>query len=101
MRISGFSPGIARSSGCLYAATIGEKLHTLTFRSRPGDGWAADAYLARQPYFREMPRFLIHETGIHFIDTFRYLAGEVTRVYCRLRKLNPAIAGEDCGLLRP
>jgi len=78
---------------------IGDRLFSLTFRTRPGDGWAEDAYLARQPYFRDMSRFLILETGIHFIDTFRYLAGEVERVYCVLRKLNPAIAGEDCGLL--
>ena len=78
---------------------IGDRLHSLTFRTRPGDGWAEDAYLARQPYFRDMPRFLIFETGIHFIDTFRFLAGEVERVYCVLRKLNPAIAGEDCGLV--
>ena len=24
-----------------------------------------DAYLARQPYFQQMPRFLVHETAIH------------------------------------
>jgi predicted dehydrogenase len=46
-----------------------------------------------------MQRFLILETGIHFIDTFRFLAGEVEQVYCVLRQLNRAIAGEDCGLL--
>ena len=32
-----------------------------------------------------------------FIDTFRFLAGEVESVYARTRKLNPVIAGEDCG----
>ena len=36
---------------------------------------------------------------MHFIDTFRFLAGEVKSAYCILRKLNPFIAGEDCGLL--
>lgn len=46
-----------------------------------------------------MPRFLVYETGVHFIDTFRYLVGEVRRVFCLLRQLNPVIAGEDCGLL--
>jgi predicted dehydrogenase len=46
-----------------------------------------------------MPRLLVHETGVHFVDTFRYLAGEVVRVYALLRRLNAAIAGEDCGLL--
>ena len=66
-----------------------------------GDGWQYDAYLARQPYFRTMPRLLIYETGVHFIDTLRYLAGEVEGVYARIRKLNPDIAGEDaaCVLL--
>jgi predicted dehydrogenase/kynurenine formamidase len=77
----------------------GEKLHSLTFRSRPGDGWGDDAYLSRQPYFRVMPRLLVHETGVHFIDTFRYLAGEIAETYAVLRKLNPVIAGEDAGLL--
>lgn len=45
-----------------------------------------------------MPRLLLYETGVHFIDTFRFLAGEVLRVYSLLRTLNPVIAWEDCGL---
>lgn len=79
------------------AGTIGDTLHSLSFRARMGDGWGKDAYLARQPYFREYPRLLIYETGVHFIDTFRFLAGEITRVTAWLRRLNPVIAGEDCG----
>jgi len=94
-----FQPWHREIKRLLNAGVIGTKLHSLTFRSRPGDGWGPDAYLGRQPYFRTMPRLLIHETGVHFIDTFRFLAGEVARVYCVLRKLNPVIAGEDCGLL--
>lgn len=94
-----FQPWHREIKQLLEAGAIGTELHALSFRSRPGDGWGPDAYLSRQPYFRTMPRFLIHETGVHFIDTFRYLAGEVSRVYCLLRKLNPVIAGEDCGLL--
>ena len=42
-----------------------------------------------------MPRFLIHETAIQLIDVFRYLCGEVTAVFAHLRRLNPAIRGED------
>jgi D-apiose dehydrogenase len=72
-------------------------LHSLAFRLRPGDGQGPRAYLDRQPYFQQMPRFLVKETAIHWIDTFRYLAGEVTTVYASLRRLNPAIAGEDAG----
>ena len=79
--------------------TIGDRLHSMYFRTRTGDGWGEDAYLDRQPYFREMPRLLIHETGVHFIDTFRYLAGEVESVHAILRRLNHVIAGEDSGLV--
>jgi predicted dehydrogenase len=71
--------------------------YTATFRMRPGDGQGPSAYLDRQPYFQKMPRFLIHETGIHTIDVFRYLMGEITGVFAHLRRLNPVIAGEDTG----
>lgn len=94
-----FQPWHREIKQLLDAGTIGDTLHSLTFRSRMGDGWGDDAYLGRQPYFREMPRLLVYETGVHFIDTFRFLAGEVTEVYAKLRRLNPVIAGEDCGLL--
>ncbi len=74
-------------------------IFNLNMRSRQGDGWGEDAYLGRQPYFRDMPRLLVHETGIHFIDVFQYLAGPVQRVYAMLQRLNPVIKGEDSGLL--
>jgi predicted dehydrogenase len=75
--------------------TIGDALHSISFQCRTGDGWQRDAYISRQPYFREMPRLLIFETGVHFVDTFRYVAGEIDGVYASLRRLNPNIAGED------
>ena len=68
-----------------------------TFRLRPGDGQGPRAYLDRQPYFQQMPRFLIHETAVHWIDTFQYLFGPVGSVYADLRRINPVIAGEDAG----
>ncbi len=83
----------------LAAAGLLGDLHGVSFRLRPGDGQGPDAYLARQPYFQSMERFLVHETAIHFIDTFRYLLGEVTGVMARLRRLNPHIAGEDAGII--
>ena len=67
------------------------------FRMRTGDGWGEDAYLARQPFFRSYPRLLVYETGVHFIDTFRFLFGEITEVYANLRRLNPVIRGEETG----
>lgn len=74
------------------------RVHQATFRFRPGDGRGSDAYLDRQPYFRAMPRFLIHETAIHFIDVFRFLFGAPEAVTALLRRLNPAIVGEDGGI---
>ena len=75
------------------------RLHRICMRLRPGDGQGADAYLSRQPYFQTMRRFLIHETAIHWIDTFRFLFGEITGVFARLEKLNPVIAGEDSAIV--
>lgn len=93
---SRFQPWFRRIKQALDAGAIGQVLQA-TFRLRPGDGQGAEAYLERQPYFQSMPRFLIHETGVHYIDTFRYLMGPVRAVYADLRRLNPAIAGEDAG----
>ena len=77
---------------------IGDFTH-LAFSMRTGDGWGDDAYLARQPFFREYPRLLVYETGVHFIDTFRFLLGDVVSVFAHIRRLNPVIKGEDAGQL--
>ena len=74
-------------------------LYAVSFRLRPGDGQGPRAYLDRQPYFQGMERFLVHETAIHLIDTFRFLCGGCEAVYADLRRLNPAIAGEDAGVI--
>ena len=94
-----FQPWHREIRSLLDSGAIGDRVQTVTARTRTGDGWQPDAYLARQPYFRTMPRLLVFETGVHFIDTFRYLAGEIDGVYASLRKLNPDIAGEDAGML--
>ena len=80
------------------AGQLGD-LHGVSFRLRPGDGQGPRAYLDRQPYFQTMPRLLVVETAIHFIDTFRFLMGEVAAVSARLWQLNPAIKGEDAGII--
>lgn len=94
-----FQPWYREIKRHLEAGAIGDQLHSLAFRMRMGDGWGDNAYIPRQPYFRDYPRLLIYETGVHFIDTFRFLAGEVTRVSSWLRRLNPVIKGEDCGVV--
>ena len=91
-----FQPWFREAKVVLESGRLGQP-HAIAFRLRPGDGQGPDAYLARQPYFQKMPRFLIHETAVHFVDTFRYLLGEIVAVTARLRRINPAIAGEDAG----
>lgn len=94
-----FQPWHREIKRLIDTGALGDKLHSLHFRARMGDGWGENAYIPRQPYFRDYPRLLVYETGVHYIDTFRFLAGEITRVTAWLRRLNPVIKGEDCGLL--
>jgi len=93
-----FQPWYRRVREILDAGELGA-VYQARFALRPGDGRGPRAYLDRQPGFQAMPRFLILETGVHFIDVFRWLFGPVDSVYADLRRLNPAIAGEDAGLL--
>ncbi len=89
-----FQPWYREMKSLMEEGVIGD-IHSMYFRSRMGDGWGDNAYIPRQPYFRTYPRFLVYENGIHFIDTFRFLFGEVKEVYAALRKLNKVIKGED------
>ena len=91
-----WQPWYRRIKRIAEAGEIGEFTHA-AFRMRTGDGAGEDAYLDRQPFFREYPRLLVYETGVHFIDTLRFLLGEVTEVFAHLRRLNPVIRGEDAG----
>nr|MCS5535521.1 Gfo/Idh/MocA family oxidoreductase [Candidatus Poseidoniales archaeon] len=78
-----FQPWYVEIKALLDRHAIGTP-YSVSFRLRPGDGQGPNAYLSRQPYFQRMERFLVHETGVHFIDTYRYLFGEVKRVYADL-----------------
>lgn len=93
-----FMPWFAEATRLVAAGQVGRPLN-IAFSLRPGDGQGPRAYLDRQPYFQRMERFLVHETGIHLIDVFRSMLGEITGVFARLRRLNPVIAGEDAGLV--
>lgn len=91
-------PWHAEAGRLIAEGAVGD-LYQAHFAMRPGDGRGEDAYLSRQPYFQKMERFLVHETAIHWIDLFRAWFGEPAGVYADLRRLNPAIAGEDAGLI--
>ncbi|QEG24349.1 Gfo/Idh/MocA family protein [Mariniblastus fucicola] len=82
----------------LDAGQIGDVFHC-NVHCRMGDGWGEDAYLARQPFFRDYERLFIFETGVHFLDTFRFLFGEVESLFARTARRNPVIKGEDSALI--
>lgn len=93
-----FQPWYRRIKESLEVGDVGH-VQQVTFRLRPGDGQGPEAYLDRQPYFQNMERFLVHETAVHWVDTFRYLLGDPCSVYADLRQVNPVIAGEDAGCI--
>jgi D-apiose dehydrogenase len=68
------------------------------FRHRQRDGLGPAPY-PNQPYFKDMPRLLMHETLVHYLDTARFLFGDIEGVYARTRRKNPLIAGEDGAIL--
>jgi predicted dehydrogenase len=49
----------------------------------------------QQPYLADLPKLMVYDTYIHHIDGIRYLLGDVTSVYARMSRVNPAIVGED------
>jgi predicted dehydrogenase len=83
----------------LIEADVFGRIFHLGFCMRNGDGRGAEPYTV-QPYFRAMPQLLIYETLVHFLDTFRFLAGEIATVFCQTRRVNPLIAGEDYAVIQ-
>jgi predicted dehydrogenase len=71
------------------AQDLGELFYgRISFRS------AYDVY-ADQPYLAEDERFILYDLGVHLLDLARFFMGEVQRLYCQTRRVNPRIAGED------
>jgi len=82
----------------LDAGVLGRPFH-VEYKMRTGDGRGPEPF-AVQPYFRDMPRLMIYETAVHFLDTFRYLLGEIRSVFCRTDRINPVLKGEDYFLIQ-
>jgi predicted dehydrogenase len=49
--------------------------------------------------FVNMPRLMIYELGVHYLDTLRYLFGEADSVYTQIHRLSPHVKGEDLASL--
>jgi predicted dehydrogenase len=52
-----------------------------------------------QPYFRDMPRLIVYESGVHYLDTARFLFGEAQDIYAHVERISPKIAGDDLAIL--
>jgi D-apiose dehydrogenase len=55
--------------------------------------------LQLQPYLAQMPHLVVFETLIHHLDVLRALVGELRISSAHLRKLNPALMGEDSAVI--
>lgn len=64
---------------------------TVLTAANPHEPWN----LKRQPFFRDLERFILLESVIHQIDTARFLLGEPTSIYAKARHVSPHVAGED------
>lgn len=53
-----------------------------------------DVY-ATQPYFHEVERLVILDSGIHILDLARFFLGEVRHLSCETQRRNPKNIGED------
>jgi predicted dehydrogenase len=48
-----------------------------------------------QPFLAELDRFILTDMGSHVLDVSRFLFGEVNKLWCQTRTVNPKIKGED------
>src|SRR5262249_11873256 len=92
-----WQPWYRRLRQLLDAGAIGRPVF-YRFHHRRRDG-LGDAPYPQQPYFKDMPRLLIFETLVHFLDTARFLFAEIQEILCRTTRVNPAIAGEDLAVI--
>jgi len=48
-----------------------------------------------QPFLATLDRFILMDIGSHVLDICRFLFGEASSLYCLVKRVNPAIKGED------
>ena len=83
-----WQPWYREARRLLDAGVLGQPFHLGLPAGAPATAAATEPYSV-QPYFREMPRLLVYETLVHFLDTFRFLGGEIASVYCQNGRINP------------
>ena len=78
--------------GLLDQGTLGEPYYIQIIRDRL---FLGKPLFPDQPFIRDMPRAILYEMGIHFVDCVRFLLGEIESVYCQTQRVNPQMRGED------
>jgi D-apiose dehydrogenase len=74
------------------------RMTLLTSGLLPGPDGVRPA-LVRQPFMRDLRRFLVNEVLIHHLDTLRVLLGPLSVAWARLGRSTPDVAGEDNALI--
>ncbi len=93
-----WQPWFRAIKGLLDQGAVGRPFYA-SFVMRNSDGRGPEPFPA-QPYFRTMERLMVYEMAVHFLDTFRFLLGEFSSVFCRMGRVNPAVKGEDYALIQ-
>jgi predicted dehydrogenase len=52
-------------------------------------------FTSAQAYMAEMPKLILYEMGVHYLDTLRFFFGEPEAVTARLHHISPLMQGED------
>lgn len=53
---------------------------------------------ANQPYLAEIKDLALTDVGLHLFDIARFLMGDVTRVFCQTKRVNPRVVGQEAFL---
>ncbi len=48
-----------------------------------------------QPFLADLEQFILTDVGSHVLDVCRFIAGDASTLYCKTRRVNPGIKGED------
>ncbi len=92
-----FQPWFRKMKELMDGGAIGRPFYASMYSRWRGS--CMETKFAGQPYFAEMPRLVIYELGVHYLDTLRYLFGEPMSVYAQSQRINQEIAGEELGVV--
>jgi predicted dehydrogenase len=71
------------------------------FQAKIQERWRATLphFESEQAYLAEMPKLIVYEMGVHYLDTLRFLFGEPEAVTARIHHVSPQVQGEDVQII--